>query len=139
IFLLDMLDNLPRLWLSDPQMRAIMWVMKEIGGRDVPSLDTLCRVQEKLRKTTAISSTKYKSAQGNIFYVNDIKQQIAEVSIFKLLYPEDTPPWMSETWHAAKMCKEIQVDQLSPMVAVGSKHFYINELARCHDGKYVYP
>ncbi|KIJ24240.1 hypothetical protein M422DRAFT_104627, partial [Sphaerobolus stellatus SS14] len=132
--------NLPRLWLSDSQMRAIMWVMKEIGGRDVPSLDTLCQVQEKLRKTTAISSTKYKSAQGNIFYVNDIKQQIAEdfsnplIRPHLQLYPEDTPNRMSETWHAAKMCKEIQVDQLSPIVAVGSKHFYINELARCHDG-----
>lgn len=86
MFLLDMLDNLPRLRLSDSQMRTILWVMKELGTRDIPSLSTLRRVQEKLRKDTAVQTTQYKSSESNIFYTNDIASQIAQVrynSIFK--------------------------------------------------------
>ncbi|KIJ51704.1 hypothetical protein M422DRAFT_157275, partial [Sphaerobolus stellatus SS14] len=55
------------------------------------------------------------------------------------LYPEEIPNKMSETWHADKLCKETRTDELSPMVEVNHKHFYINEVARCANGDYVYP
>ncbi|KIJ47128.1 hypothetical protein M422DRAFT_249438 [Sphaerobolus stellatus SS14] len=145
IFLLDMLDNLPRMRLSDTQMEAVLWVMKESGSRNVPSLDTLRRVQGKLQKVTGIPTTKFKSSQGNVFYVNNVAKQLAEdwanplVRPFMQLYPEETPNWMSETWHGEKLCKEMRTDQLSPMVGVNNKHFYIEEIAKCKDGTYVYP
>ena len=41
MFLLGMLDNLPRLWLSDVQMNAILFVMKHSSSQDVPSLKSL--------------------------------------------------------------------------------------------------
>ncbi|KIJ36237.1 hypothetical protein M422DRAFT_51154 [Sphaerobolus stellatus SS14] len=129
MFMLDMLDNLPRMWLSDLQLQAVLWVMKE----------------NKLKKQSGIPTTKYKSSQGNVFYVNDVVKQIAEdwanplVCPYMQLYPEETPNRMSETWHGEKLCKEMCTDQLSPMVGVDNKHFYIEEIAKCRDGTYVYP
>ncbi|KIJ44857.1 hypothetical protein M422DRAFT_47201 [Sphaerobolus stellatus SS14] len=146
-------------------MHAILWVMKEIGGCDVPSLDTIQRVQAKLHKQNSVPTTQFKSAQGNLFYVNNVAKQIAEVIDYFIylyhriltmctimfrtgqihlfnhmcLYPEETPNHMSETWHGEKLCKEIQLDELSLMVGVENKHFYINEIAKCHNGSYVYP
>ncbi|KIJ43402.1 hypothetical protein M422DRAFT_47870 [Sphaerobolus stellatus SS14] len=113
-------------------MHAILWVMKEI-------------VQAKLRKQNSVPTTQFKSAQGSLFYVNNVAKQIAEdwanplIRPYMCLYPEETPNHMSETWHGEKLCKEIQLDQLSLMVGVENKHFYINEITKYHNGSYVYP
>ncbi|KIJ51703.1 hypothetical protein M422DRAFT_157758, partial [Sphaerobolus stellatus SS14] len=69
------------------QMHAILWVMKESGSCDVPCLDTLHRVQEKLQKESGVPTIKSKSAQGNVFYVNDVAKQMAEVRF--LHYPAE--------------------------------------------------
>lgn len=53
--------------------------MKELGAKDIPSLPTLRCVQEKLGARCGIRTKQYKSAQGNVFYVNDIPSQIAKV------------------------------------------------------------
>ena len=55
-FLLDMLDSLPRLRLSDAQMRTIIFVLKEAGVKDVPSLKTVRRVQKKLRERVGFTT-----------------------------------------------------------------------------------
>ena len=41
MFFVDVLDNLPRMRHSDAQMRMILFIMKETGSRDVPSLRAL--------------------------------------------------------------------------------------------------
>lgn len=79
LFMLDLLDNLPRLRMSDAQFKAVLFIMRECGASDVPSLDTLRRAQKKLRKNTAVSTERFKSGQGNVFYVNNIQQQLAQV------------------------------------------------------------
>lgn len=79
MFLLDMLDNLPRLRLSGEHMRAIMFAMKELGVPDVPSLDTLRRTQKKLRSKNSVQTQRHVSSRGNIFYANDMCAQIAKV------------------------------------------------------------
>ena len=80
MYLLDMLDNLPHLRMSDKHLEAVLFVMKESGARDVPSLDTLRRFQSKLSDSFACKPTRHVSADGNIYYINDIVAQISEVS-----------------------------------------------------------
>ena len=80
-FLLDMLDCLPRLRLSDAQMRTIIFVLKEAGVKDVPSLKTVRRVQKKLRERVGFTTVRHVSNRGHIFYVNDIHAQISKVRL----------------------------------------------------------
>ena len=76
-----MLDSLPRLRISNSIMRAFLFVLKEAGVPDVPSLDTLRRRQVQLRKEAAVPTQRHVSNHGNIFYANDICQQVAKVAI----------------------------------------------------------
>ena len=78
-FLLDLLDSLPRLRLSDQQMRLVIFVLKEAGVSNVPSLQTLRRVQKRLREDVAVPTERRISVKGNVFYVNQLGAQIAQV------------------------------------------------------------
>jgi hypothetical protein len=81
MYLLDMLDNLPRLRMSNKHMEAVLFVLKESGARDVPSLGTLRRLQSKLSEKTSAKPTRHVSTDGNVYYINDIAAQVADVRI----------------------------------------------------------
>lgn len=82
IMMLDTLDSLPRLRFSDAQMEVLMFAMRELGVRDVPSLRTFRRAQKKLRTEISHPSNRCESVRGNIFYINDIATQVARVKTF---------------------------------------------------------
>ena len=82
MYLLDMLDNLPRLRMSNKHMEAILFVMRESGAWDVPSLDTLQRLQSSLSGKVSAKPTRHVSTDENIYYINDIAAQVADVCIF---------------------------------------------------------
>ena len=79
MFLLDALDNMPRTRVSDALMKVFLWVLRESGVPDVPSLDRLREVQAMLRDLSGVPSKPHKSAHGNLFYMNDIRSIIAKV------------------------------------------------------------
>lgn len=167
MFLLDWLDNLPRLPMSRSHMRAFIFAMREAGVDNVPSLETLRRFQKGLRGHVAVPTVRKKSTRDNIFYVNDISSQVAHVRVlacafmktelkrflsctkdfanplvrpFIRLYPEKTNGIVNEVWQASKWMNELSSDQLTPMV-VGAKdqHFYVNELAYTNSKEFVIP
>ncbi|THU96413.1 hypothetical protein K435DRAFT_858627 [Dendrothele bispora CBS 962.96] len=70
MFMLDSLDNLPRLCLSDDHLKAIIWVMKECGTPNVPTFSALCKVQEVLTCEFKLTLKPHKSALENHFYMN---------------------------------------------------------------------
>lgn len=166
MFLLDWLDNLPRLPMSRAHMRAFIFAMREAGVDDVPSLETLRRYQKALRGQIAVPTNRKKSTRNNIFYVNDIAAQVAHVRVFVCvlavcheglilssqdfanplvrpfirLYPEKTDGVVNEVWQASKWMNELKSDQLTPMViGIKGQHFYVNELTYTNSKEFVIP
>jgi hypothetical protein len=159
-----MLDNLPRLRISNSLMRVFLWILKEARCKDVPSFDRLRQVQKELRPQCGTPSIPCKSVQGNIFFINDPKTIIARVRFCLLVlnindvltvfqdwsnpqtrkhirvYPEIPEDGViREIWHAQKWRKNMDLDILSPMYDAGSSHYFVNEVARLRNGKFVVP
>ncbi len=67
MFLLDLLDNMPRLRLSDDHMKFIMWILRELGVPQVPSLKALRKVQDSLDKNINVSTGQQISMAGIVF------------------------------------------------------------------------
>ncbi|KAG8696148.1 hypothetical protein FRC09_008704 [Ceratobasidium sp. 395] len=145
MFLLDLLDSIPRLRLSSEHLKLIMWVMEEAGCNNMPKFSELRETQNQLRKACAITSHHYRSSQGNHFEMLDIPQLIGRDFSNPLLaphlvyYPEDSGNELSESWQAEKWRDRVPLEDLTPTYADGSKMYYVNELARLHDGRYVIP
>lgn len=78
--MLDLLDNLPRLRLSDDHMKTIIWIMKECGTQDVPSFYALRKKQKQLLSEADIKPKLHVSPMGNQFYMNHPSKLLAFVS-----------------------------------------------------------
>lgn len=83
MFFLDLLDNLPRLRLSDDHLKAVLWVMKECGTPNVPSFYKLRKTQDKLR-TGYLKTEEHTSISGDKFFMNN------PVDIIRLVSQENT-------------------------------------------------
>ncbi|KAJ6548053.1 hypothetical protein B0H10DRAFT_1969390 [Mycena sp. CBHHK59/15] len=146
-FLLNILDNMPRLRISSSLMRVFLWMLRESGAKDVPSFDRLRQVQQEIRAEYGIPSIPCKSPLGNVFFINDPRTIIAQGLSLKKdwanpavraqmhVYPEILDDGVvREIWHALKWRKNMDLDVLSPMYDAGTEHYYVNELARLKNG-----
>jgi hypothetical protein len=70
MFMLDLLDNLPRLRLSDDHLKAILWVMRECKTPNVPSFSALRKKQASMTQEVGIKPQHHTSSLGNHFYMN---------------------------------------------------------------------
>ncbi|KAJ7063307.1 hypothetical protein C8F01DRAFT_1229908, partial [Mycena amicta] len=142
--LLDIIDNLPRLRLSTSHFNIILWLLKQCGVRNVPSVTSLRKTQTKLRALCGNEPQPYTSSVGNRFFVNDVRDSVAkdfanpEVAKHLNFYPEETAGPVSEVWQAQRW-KEYAPSQLTPMFSRGHRQFYIDEVAELNTGEKVLP
>ncbi|KAJ7593645.1 hypothetical protein C8J56DRAFT_1043447 [Mycena floridula] len=139
MFLLDTLDNLPRLRVSASLMKVFIWVLRESGAKNVPTLHRLRQAQKSFRKSSSsgVPTIPCTTVRGNLFHMNDPRSIIAMdwnnplVRQHIHVYPEIPPNGVvSELWHAEKWRKDMDLNLLSPMYDAGHlKHFYVNEVA----------
>ncbi|EJD46280.1 hypothetical protein AURDEDRAFT_63293, partial [Auricularia subglabra TFB-10046 SS5] len=138
------LDDMPRQRFSDSQMNFILWVMKEIGGRNVPTLRALRKFQEQLALQFGTRTLEQRSELGNVFYTNDIRATLAmdaanpQMANHFVVYPELCPARITNAWET-KRWLELPLDFLTPMVRSGAQIYYVNELAMLDSGDFVLP
>ncbi|KAJ7813264.1 hypothetical protein B0H14DRAFT_3090368 [Mycena olivaceomarginata] len=138
MFMLDLLDNLPRLRLSNDQLKSIIWVMRECGTPNVPNFSALRKRQAAMTREININSQHHTSSLGNHFYMNHPAKLLSLdwgnplVRPFIHLYPDVSGP-VSESWQAAKWTEEIG------RVPYHNRHYYIKELAQLTNGHFVIP
>ncbi|TFY66993.1 hypothetical protein EVJ58_g1912 [Rhodofomes roseus] len=150
MFMLNLLDNLPRLRMSDDHLKVFLWVMKECGTPDVPSFKQLRALQEKVKAEMNIKTSPHVSAPGNQFYATKPSETIRLDFANPLVRPHmsmlprvDAP--ISEYLQGAK-CLDmddttLDTNQLMWMDHTQNTHhhFYIKEVAALRDGQFVIP
>ncbi|KIJ35216.1 hypothetical protein M422DRAFT_262598 [Sphaerobolus stellatus SS14] len=139
--------NLPRLRLSKSHLTFLFWVMKQLGVQDVPSVDQLRNMQQKLRDNHGgITTRRFQSDLGNIFYVNELAELVSkdysnpQTASLLEFYPEEVTvnSSFSEIWQGRKI-REMDPDLLTPMVRKGMKDYYVKEVAELKDGRLIIP
>ena len=68
MLLLDVLDNMPHLRLSDDHMKSVLWMLKELDVPNTPSFYGLRETQKKLAQEMDIQPHEHISALGEKFH-----------------------------------------------------------------------
>ncbi|PPQ72001.1 hypothetical protein CVT24_008271, partial [Panaeolus cyanescens] len=71
MFLLDAIDNLPRLRISSSVFKVFLWVLENLNVKNVPSMDAFRKMQQRIRKEAGIQTTSWTSPKKNHFSFND--------------------------------------------------------------------
>lgn len=68
MLVLDVLDNMPHLRLSDDHMKSVLWMLEELNVQDTPSLYALRETQKRLAGEMDIRPHEHVSAFGRKFH-----------------------------------------------------------------------
>ncbi|KAF6744824.1 hypothetical protein DFP72DRAFT_1176592 [Ephemerocybe angulata] len=145
-FLLDALDNMPRLRVSKGLMNVILWLLREVGVKDVPTASMFRKMQVSLRNNKGVKTVHWTSPKGNAYSFNNPVDIIGNdwrnpqvrphIRRYPVLVKDGV---VSEVWHGQKWQRDLDRHALSPMFDAGKRHYYIDEPARLADGELVIP
>ncbi|KAJ7880051.1 hypothetical protein B0H14DRAFT_2232084, partial [Mycena olivaceomarginata] len=124
---------------SDSLMQTFIWILKQCGSSDVPSLDALRKTQKKLQTQCRVPTISCTSIQGKnydpkaiIRMVNSLSfhlhQECANPDIHSQMhfYPEvNTNRLVSEIWHGAKLCQELDPELLLCLTRGHGTYYYV--------------
>lgn len=80
MLLLDVLDNMPHLRLSNDHMKSVLWMLKELDVPNTPSLYALREMQKRLAEEMDIRPHEHVSALGKKFHAISPEDLLALVS-----------------------------------------------------------
>ncbi|KAG2125254.1 hypothetical protein BD769DRAFT_1388530 [Suillus cothurnatus] len=141
-YITALLFSSPRLPFSKVQKKAVLSWAKELGACDVPLLDALNQVQESVQTLVGNPTEKITSCLGNIFYLNDVRKEIAKDYVNSLThfamqdYPEDGGKGMSQVFNGEKMLLELP---LPPADRVDGEIYFVDELLQDASEDYFVP
>ncbi|KZT31574.1 hypothetical protein SISSUDRAFT_994925 [Sistotremastrum suecicum HHB10207 ss-3] len=153
----DALFSAPRLRFSQKQISAVLDYAKQMGAKNVPSKDALKQFRKKCIEKLGDPTKKVRFASGNIAFVNDMHVAAAraygnpQIRPKMRCLPEDTKEHIvgenaehgkrpvREACHAAEWLNGGPKHALTPMLRVGQKDFYVNELLRTDTGLFFIP
>ncbi|KZV93889.1 hypothetical protein EXIGLDRAFT_571793, partial [Exidia glandulosa HHB12029] len=146
MLLADLMDNFPRLRLSEAHMELIlyMWARTARHPSRIPSLRELRKFQKGLQARVSTQTRECRSELGNVFFANDVRTTLAldmanpQVAQHVVVYPELKPSSITNAWETSRWL-ELPLDQLTPMVRIGAHDFFVNELALLETGDFVIP
>lgn len=78
-FLLACLVNRPRMRLSKTQLGAILWLLRQLGHSNVPSVKAFQAMQDRVRDVTALPTVETRTPTGKVFYRNRIPDLVRMV------------------------------------------------------------
>lgn len=81
MLVLDVLDNMPHLRLSDDHMKSVLWMLKELNVPGTPSFYALRETQKRLAEEMDIQPRKHVSALGKEFHAVAPEDLLALVGI----------------------------------------------------------
>ncbi|KAG2064483.1 hypothetical protein BDR04DRAFT_1162485 [Suillus decipiens] len=141
-FITSLLFSSPHHPFSDGQKKAILNWAKELGARDVPSFDTVKKVQKHIDHLIGDPTEKVTARSGDIFYINNVAESIARDYVNPLTrfamqdYPEDGGDGMSQVFNGTKMLLDLPSP---PAVRVDGTIYFINELLQESSKGYFIP
>jgi hypothetical protein len=65
-------------------MKVVLWLLKQVRVKHVPSFNALQKVQHRVREESGIPTINWMSSKGNAFSFNDLRMLIANVSFYSL-------------------------------------------------------
>ncbi|KAG2104655.1 uncharacterized protein F5147DRAFT_746517 [Suillus discolor] len=131
----SLLFSSPRLPFSDAQKKAVLNWAKQLGAKNVPSLDATKKCQLFIEDLVTARS-------GNIFYINNIVNTIAKdyanpLTRFAMQdYPEDCGKGMLQVFNSTKMLLDLPSP---PAARVDGMIYFVNELLQESSGAYFIP
>ncbi|OJT10831.1 hypothetical protein TRAPUB_12643 [Trametes pubescens] len=143
-FLLASLVNRPRMRLSKAQVGAILWLLRQLGHQDAPSVKMFYTIQEHVRQVTVLPTVQMFTPTGKVFCRNRIPDLIRMdwANPVTRQHIEEYPirsASVSEAYQAHKRTSLIPPEVVAPMWANGGKHYFVGELAQLATGQYAFP
>ncbi|KAG1832128.1 hypothetical protein EV424DRAFT_1313330, partial [Suillus variegatus] len=141
-FTTSLLFSSPRLPFSDAQKKAVLNWAKQLGAKNVPSLDGTKKCQLFIEDLVGRPTEKVTAQSGNIFYINDIANAIAKdyanpLTRFAMQdYPEDCGKGMLQVFNSTKMLLDLPSP---PTARVDGIVYFVNELLQESSGAYFIP
>ncbi|PBK83841.1 hypothetical protein ARMGADRAFT_1048371 [Armillaria gallica] len=130
---LDILMHLPQSVFSHRQLDLFLWLLKENGINDVPSIKTMQSLNDALQKLCGIDMLAYDGTLRHKYFMNDLTQLIAQ------FYPEDSQNKLSKANQADCWLNDLDNNQLTPMIRISKSDFYIYEPVYLHNKMYCMP